>query len=33
MSKKGIESLETFDLTKSYNGRMVVDRPRREAMR
>jgi lipopolysaccharide export system ATP-binding protein len=26
MSKKGVETLETFDLTKSYNGRMVVDR-------
>ena len=26
MSKKGIESLETLELTKSYNGRMVVDR-------
>jgi lipopolysaccharide export system ATP-binding protein len=26
MSKNGRETLETFDLTKSYNGRMVVDR-------
>jgi lipopolysaccharide export system ATP-binding protein len=26
MSKKGRETLETFDLTKSYHGRMVVDR-------
>ena len=25
MSKKGTETLETFDLTKSYNGRIVVD--------
>ncbi len=26
MSTKAIETLETIDLTKSYNGRMVVDR-------
>jgi lipopolysaccharide export system ATP-binding protein len=26
MRKKGIETLETIDLTKAYNGRIVVDR-------